>query len=321
MEKKGINPFRRFNQKLLNQKRGSTRHAIARHIFGICLIFALTFSTVGGVQAASNTFSKDYKAYPPGSPEDVVTKFIEYADLAKGANRQADERFPLFWSLTELSKVPDDSQRLIIKSYKIGDKKVLPSGDVIIGLKLDVRAIALSSCDPKAIGSYNYQRNNCHWRERTVIIHDSTAAYKGWRVNTALTEHFYKYVFGNDSKIAKDLLTVSTKPYDVQRIYTIPKTTRNWTFEIRLVKKKSKWLISQDSVPIEVKYIDEEIKSYKEMIRHGNEALEICEGRRVPDKNSFYFEPSLREKRCKANIPFYLNNLNNLKQLEVSKED
>jgi len=161
-----------FTRKSWNWNIGKTPHTITLNYFSIWMIVILILFSFSTTQAASNKFSKDYKAYPPGTPEDVVTKFIEYADLGKDANRQADERFPLFWPLTEKSEVPENSQRLIIKSYKISGKKELPSGDVIVGLKLDVRALALSSCDPQADNNYKLQRNNCQWRDRVVVIHD-----------------------------------------------------------------------------------------------------------------------------------------------------
>jgi hypothetical protein len=140
------------------------------------LVFCLVAMLLAGYVVESHAkekntqqYSKDYKAFPSESPEAVVTSFVEYADLGKNANRQADERYPLFWSLTELSEVPDNSQRLIIKSYKIDGKNTLPSGDVIVRLTMDVRAIALSSCDPKDHSGYKYQKNNCDWRNVLLL--------------------------------------------------------------------------------------------------------------------------------------------------------
>jgi hypothetical protein len=287
----------------------------------LCVLMIYLFATLLACSVADShandtkaqQYSKDYKTFPAGSPEAVVTSFVEYADLGKGANREADERFPLFWSLTELGEVPDNSQRLIINSYKVDGKNTLPTGDVIVWLKIDVRAIHLSSCDSGRSSAYNYQMNNCEWRDRTVIIHNSTSG-REYPVSTADTQAFIQYVFGN-SETGKAILSKK------KGMYAIPKATREWKFKIRLVKKKGKWLISQDSVPIEVSYIDDEIKSYRSMVRHGNEAIEICEGKRIPDKNSFYYAKETRGKKCKANLDIIKNNVIILKSLEYARED
>lgn len=294
------------------------RISIAKSLNVALLFCLLTMCLLVNVEEShakdkkSQQFSKDYKSFPAGSPEAVVASFIEYADLAKDANREDGDRFPLFWSLTELSSVPENSQRLIIKSYKIDGKNILPSGDVIVNLKMDVRAIALSSCDPKDSG-YNYQRNNCNWRERILVVPDPATGGK-YRVDAANTETFIRHVFGN-SETSTRILSKT------KGIYAIPKAAREWSFEIRLVKKKGKWLISQDSVPIEVRYIGAEINKYRKLAILGNEAEEICEGKRIPDKNSFYFDNELREKRCKANIDIRKGNAQSLLTLESVLED
>jgi len=262
-------------------------------------------------------FSKDYKAYPAGSPEDVVTKFIEYADLAKGAHRDDGDRYPLFWSLTETSFVPEDAQKLIIKSYSINGKSTLPSGDVIVNLKLDVRAISERSCDSKPSG-YNKQLNNCKWRDRTVLIHNS-ASNREDRVSAASTDMFMQYVFGNSDLVQKIIYGKNSVP--TPKIYAVPKATRIWEFEIRLVKKKGKWLISQDSVPIQLEDIDGELIEYKELVNKGIEITEICEGKRIPDKNSFYFDKESRQKKCKAREPIAQQNKINLSILETAEEN
>lgn len=54
---------------------------------------------------------------------------------------------------------------------------------------------------------------------------------------------------------------------------------------------------------------------------HGKEAIEICEGKRIPDKNSFYYSKETRDKKCKANLDIIKNNISSLKLLEIAKED
>lgn len=226
-------------------------------------------------------YSKDYKAYPAGSPEAVVTAFIEFADLGKGANRQDDERLSLFWSLTEQSSVPDNSQSLLIKSYEIAGKSLLPSGDAIVKLKMDVRAIKLIPCYPKDSNSvhsrYNEQINNCNWRERTVYIGDSVTG-SSKRINTSNNSSFINYVFGEGRESSGILANISD-------IYVVPKNKREWTFEVRLIKRKNRWLISTDSIPLESGYVSKEIKEYNENVDLVNTMNDVCYGKRVLDKS------------------------------------
>lgn len=286
-----------------------------------CIISTLLVFNAANCHAKNKNaeqFSKDYKAYPAGSPEDVVTKFIEYADLAKGAHREADERYPLFWSLTETSFVPEDAQKLIIKSYSINGKSTLPSGDVIVNLKLDVRAISERSCDSKSSG-YNKQLNNCKWRDRTVVIHNSATNRKD-RVSAASTDEFIQNVFGN-SEISKEILSGKNDMSFMERIFTIPKATRIWEFEVRLVNKKGKWLISQDSVPIQLVYIDEEIKNYNRVVMGGYKTKDICEGKLPPEKKGFYTKENLDDKTCKVQILMLNRDIINMNKIKASMED
>jgi len=54
-----------------------------------------------------------------------------------------------------------------------------------------------------------------------------------------------------------------------------------------LFKKKNKWLISQNSIPIEMTYIDKEIEKHKKVLKYGSEGQEVCDGRRIPEKEFF----------------------------------
>jgi hypothetical protein len=260
----------------------NTYHYLALRVLHIimmvCLLLGITKGNETDCFAHDNDqqYSKDYKAFPPGSPEAVVTNFIEFADLGKDANRQADERYPLFWSLTEQSSVPDNSQSLIIKSYKITGNNSLPSGDVIVNLKMDVRAIAITSCKNND-DYYNKQVNYCNWRERIINIRDITTNTVNYN-NTANTQQFINYVF-SETKTADDIIA------KISGIYAVPKNKRDWIFDIKLLWKKDKYLISTDSIPLEAKYIYDEINSYKIDIYYLNAMNEVCNGKRKLDRS------------------------------------
>jgi len=151
---------------------------------------------------------------------------------------------------------------------------------VIVGLKLDVRALALSSCDPQADNNYKLQRNNCQWRDRVVVIHDISSHYKIWLLNNENTQPILWKCFLNPIKY-KNAISKNNG------IYAISKSSREWEFDITLVKKKNKWLISQNSIPIEMTYIDKEIEKHKKVLKYGSEGQEVCDGRRIPEKEFF----------------------------------
>ena len=91
--------------------------------------------------------SKGYREFPSNSPEAVLTAFIE-ADLGDIFNRDNDDRYHLWWELTELGGAPDNDgyMRLYVNSYKILKTAGSNSDrERVINLELDVRVIRISS--------------------------------------------------------------------------------------------------------------------------------------------------------------------------------
>lgn len=216
----------------------------------------------------SQHYSKDYKAFPNGSPEAIVTAFVE-ADLGDIFNRENDDRYYLWWDLTEREGAPEDCQRLIINSYKIARKRTEQrTGDIIVDLEMDVRAVQL--VDDILKNETNETRNYCKWRG--IIRAD------GNRFSLLNTRGFVEQIFGNNDNTVSILQKKGG-------YYVVPKGKRKWTFEIRLVNKKSKWLISNDSIPIVSSYIGNIINDYKKYISGLNRMNEVCDGKRVLDKS------------------------------------
>jgi hypothetical protein len=253
--------------------------------------------------------------HPDVSPEFVVVNFIELADLGKDASREDGERYSLFWALTEYETVPDSSQSLIIKSYKIDGMNYFSSKEVIVRLKLDVRAIRLVGCAPNGNDlAHSYlkkQLNDCNWRNRIVNIYDSNIR-TFTRFNLSDSNRFINYVFGRD-EVAKEI--VAKKP----SIYLVPKNKRIWVFEVRVIKKKGRWLISNDSIPLEMSYIDNEIEIYSEMIETWKKRKDICDGK-LSNDNTFDLEKN-KDERCRINLDRLKNTNQTIELLKSSLEN
>lgn len=173
--------------------------------------------------------SKDYKKFPKGSPEAVLTDFIE-ADLGDFYNRDADERFPLWWNLTEKGGIPeDDNLKLFINSYNVKKIETISSVEAVIALELDVRAISPFST-PESKTS----------RPITVAL-DGTV-YK------ADGDLFIERVFGKDEVSNKIIKKIPGQ-------YIVPSGNRKWMLLVRVIKKANQWVIANDSVPPQVSYL------------------------------------------------------------------
>jgi hypothetical protein len=155
-----------------------------------CLLIGVTSFDGNDCFAQNNKqkHSADYKAFPTGSPEAVVTAFIE-TDLGDVFNRENDERYHLWWDLTEKGGAPEDCQRLIIDSYKIARKRIeARTGDVIVDLEMNVCAIQLMG----VISREKYETTNyCRWRS---IVRTNEN-----RFSLVSPKEFLEHIFGKNN--------------------------------------------------------------------------------------------------------------------------
>ena len=205
--------------------------------------------------------SKDYREFPSNSPEAVLTAFIE-ADLGDIFNRGNDDRYPLWWELTELGGVPDNDGylKLYINSYKI--LKNTGSNidqERVLNLELDVRVIRISS-DKK-------NSDKICWR--SVPIHINSNKYH------STDSSFVK-------SVCKGTQTIKIPPSEPSYI-TIDNSKRIWILPVLMIKKKGKWLIAMESLPLQVAYVHSEVDWYQEQINREIATDNVCLGKRKID--------------------------------------
>jgi hypothetical protein len=193
-------------------------------------------------------YSKDFKKYPDGSPEAVLTAFVE-ADL-----ENTDDRF---LRLTEFGTIPDDSYpKLFINSYKISaktcDKK---TGDVLLDLEMDVRVIW-----PKE----NIRKIIIQQKAKTIYV-DSI------KYSSDSTQ-FLEAVF-NDTDMSNN-----EKYY-----YSMPTNRRKWVFPVRMVNKQGKWLLATDTIPYKSCYLIAEIDWHAKYMLESIAMNDVCRGKRKFD--------------------------------------
>ena len=165
---------------------------------------------------------------------------------------------------------PEDCQRLIINSYKIARKRTEQrTGDIIVDLEMDVRAVQL--VDDILKNETNETRNYCKWRG---ILRADGNRFSLLNTPGDLWNRYLEI-----------MITPSVYFQKKGGYYVVPKGRGKWTFQDRLVNKKSKWLISNDSIPIVSSYIGNIINDYKKYISGLNRMNEVCDGKRVLDKS------------------------------------
>ena len=204
--------------------------------------------------------SKDYKQYPAGSPEAVLTAFVE-ADLDNVFNRQDDDRYPVWWDLTELGGAQDSYQELIINSYEIDRVPGGQPADLILNLKVDVKMIWVGG---------NANDTSSDWLDRTVY-------FKKIKMSLSPVKSFMTKVFGEDSKTANKIIDKVSGYYDV------PKKNSEWVFPIRMVKKNTKWVISMESIPLQLSIARAHSDWYKKLYLDELAFDEVCNGTRKID--------------------------------------
>ena len=201
--------------------------------------------------------SKDYREFPAGSPEAVLTAFIE-TDLGDIFNRQDDDRYPLWWRLTESCGAPEDYQKLIIDSYQITRQVVnSPPDEVILNLAVDVKSIGIDG---------NPQDKNTGWRNLIVYIEDV-------QHSLASTKSLLEYLYGSENSIVNKILR-SEGGY-----YKIPINKHLWNFPVTMILSNNKWLISTKTIPIQMAYTISHVNYYKKLIADRKIFDDICIGK------------------------------------------
>ena len=226
----------------------------------ICVFWGDVSCGNANSNAVAQVHSKDSKSFPRNSAKTVLTAFVE-ADLGDFNNRQNDDRYPLWWGLTERGGAPeDDGVKLFIQSYKITEnttkKKIR---DMILNLEMDVRAFWLSG-DPKISGASR--------RDVNVVVAGSMYSLG--------ESNFFEAVLGKGGNAV--ILHRNKADY-----YYVPKDKRKWVFPVRMIKVKGKWVIATGSVPPEAFYGNKLLDLYSCEINKRRKINEICAGRRPFD--------------------------------------
>ena len=230
-------------------------------LFYLLLAGHVTYCYASDQNNSKYQHSKDYKNFPVNSPEAVLTAFVG-ADLGDIFNRNNDDRYPLWWGLTELGGVPDNDGylKLYIKSYKITTSdKASQANHKTLNLELDVRVI-WSSGNPKDISIIN-------WRSIPVTVGDTSYLSN--------TQQFVKAVLGNNAN------RVLKKEVD---FYPVTKNNRSWVIQVQMIKKNGKWLIATKTLPFQSAYVNSEVLYYKEEVGREIETNKVCEGKRGVDQ-------------------------------------
>ena len=223
----------------------------------ICLISMLFVGNVNDCHAKEKKgkqhHSKDYKKFPAGSPEAVLTAFVE-ADLESLDNRSDDNRYPLWWDLTETPGQTSDDKRyieLIIKSYKI------------VGTTIENnKGIATVNLEMYVLAFYSAGRSLNKWEG--VPVNLGTAKY------ATNSKVFLKEVLG--SNIEK-IMNKDNSSYPVQ------KEKRKWIFPVKMIKKNGKWVIANGYIPINSMYVRTDIKNIEKRLFDNKSSMEVCNGK------------------------------------------
>lgn len=234
-----------------------TKYAIRILLTIICSFTMLFIGSVSVCHAkekqVKQQYSKDYKKFPAGSPEAVLTAFVE-ADLGDLDNRGDDRRYPLWWDLTETPGQTSDDKpyiNLIIKSYKIvGSTIDNGKGIATVNLEMDVLVFCSEG------------RSFSEWEGMPVNL--GTAKYA---INS---EVFLKEVLGSN---LEKIMNKESFSYPVQ------KDKRKWTFPIQMVKKDGKWVIANGYIPHRSMYVSTDIKNIEKRLFDNKSSMEVCNGK------------------------------------------
>jgi hypothetical protein len=192
--------------------------------------------------------SKDFKRFPAGSPEAVVTKFIE-SDFEDSVDRALN--------LTETGHIPICGYpRLFIKSYKIVNKVIDPkNGEVTVNLALDVRAVHTDG----------NRRPEDTCSKKIILVNDEKCIFSGIKN----TKEFIETII--NGKVSSS--------YNNFDYYFLPANKRKWVLPVRMVRKRSQWLIENGSIPLLSIYISSEIASHKAEILKYKAINDVCSGK------------------------------------------
>lgn len=246
-----------------------TRNTMRILLLIICL-FSILFSEKVHVchakeKKSEQQYSKDYKKYPDGSPEAVLTAFIE-SDLGDMDNRDIDERYPLWWRLTEKPGLAGNDKRylqLTITSYRICETSIdTVNGAVTVNLEMDVRYLSTLGFDFKKWGGVPVMVNGIEYLTNS--------------------EQFIKDVFGEKAP--------SIINNEANNFYSVQKDKRKWLFPVRMKSINNKWVISNSTIPIQATNISMVIHVIKTQIFKHQSVKEVCSG-------NLSFQKYVREKR------------------------
>ena len=219
----------------------------------VCLLSMLLVGIVNDCHAKEKKnkqqYSNDFKEFPAGSPEAVLTTFIE-SDF-----KDAEDRY---LNLTESGDIPNCGYpTLLINSYKINNKFVdKQTGEVTVNLELDVRAIeAGANRDPDA---------QC--KNKTIYVNNSKRTLS----SVGSTNHFVETI------LEQPLLNSDKQD---NNYYFVPKDRRKWSFPVRMVKRQGKWVIATESIPLITTYVSMEINAFINQIFKYNSIIEVCKGK------------------------------------------
>jgi hypothetical protein len=217
-------------------------------------VFLQALITVSGTDCYAETnrptqrHSKDFKRFPAGSPEAVVTKFIE-SDFEDSVDRALN--------LTETGDIPTCGYpRLFIKSYKIVNKVIDPkSGEVTVNLALDVRAIHSDG--------NRHPEDTCS--KKVILVNDEKYSFSGIKDTKELIE-----------KIINDKISPTYDKYDY---YFLPASKRKWVLPVRMVRKRGQWLIENGSIPLLTIQISAEIADLTKSMKGYQAIDDVCSGK------------------------------------------
>ncbi|GFO56972.1 hypothetical protein GMSM_39790 [Geomonas sp. Red276] len=218
------------------------------HLFVIC------GGGINGYASDSEGANKSNQKCSTSKPEDVLTCFVE-ADLSDYSNRSDDDRYPLWWDLTENGGAPQDSLKFVVRSYKIQQLGTYDAKTAVLGLEIDARALVS-----------NGQKIE-DWRKLTVSTNGVT-----YSTNTNV---FVESIFGKGEISER----IRAREDD---LYTLPIKNRTLMFTIKVIKKNGKWVISKENIPLEMTRLQEAIAYFTTLKKMDVANNDVCD-----DKLSF----------------------------------
>jgi hypothetical protein len=216
--------------------------------------------------------SPSYQTYPSGSPEAVVVALMEYD--YRGVGRHNPDYYYVLWPLLEVEDEPADECPIsfVIDSYRVVGRQSITSGTANVRVEVNMLAMYTSGDALKKVAE-----SKCNWPETVAFIQDGSTGRIDKFEHDLSARNVLQTILGQDADIDPILNTSGH-----WRLIPIPRRRSKWQFDVGLIQKNGKWVLSLKALPVDHRGLSSEIGHTKRMIKYYRERIEICEGKRPP---------------------------------------